>query len=112
MDQIAGRAGIQVTQQNAALARASTVFAVALPAQAGIRAQASLATGWVEFAGKVWGSLMRQRRAPHLGKRDRIHYTIRPGGEVVLTRAAASDGDDPALTPKPARARRASSQTK
>lgn len=39
------------------------------------------------------------RRALHLGKRDRIHYTIRPGGEVVLTRAAASDGDDPALAP-------------
>ena len=39
------------------------------------------------------------RRALHLGKRDRIHYTIRPGGEVVLTRATASDGDDPALAP-------------
>ena len=39
------------------------------------------------------------RRALHLGKRDRIHYTIRPDGEVVLTRAAASDGDDPALAP-------------
>ena len=39
------------------------------------------------------------RRALHLGKRDRIHYTIRPDGEVVLTRAVASDGDDPALAP-------------
>ncbi|MBV8033768.1 MAG: type II toxin-antitoxin system PrlF family antitoxin [Pelomonas sp.] len=39
------------------------------------------------------------RRALHLGKRDRIHYTIRPDGEVVLTRAAASDGNDPALAP-------------
>ena len=39
------------------------------------------------------------RRALHLGKRDRIHYTIRPDGEVVLTRAAASDSDDPALVP-------------
>ena len=39
------------------------------------------------------------RRALRLGKRDKIHYTIRPDGEVVLTRAAASDGDDPALAP-------------
>ena len=39
------------------------------------------------------------RRALQLGKRDRIHYTIRADGEVVLTRAAASDGDDPALAP-------------
>ena len=37
------------------------------------------------------------RRALRLGKRDKIHYTIRPGGEVVLTRAEASDGDDPVL---------------
>jgi antitoxin PrlF len=37
------------------------------------------------------------RRALRLGKRDKIHYTIRPGGEVVLTRATA--GDDPALGP-------------
>lgn len=37
------------------------------------------------------------RRALRLGKRDRIHYTIRPGGEVVLTRAEASGGDDPVL---------------
>ncbi|MEX2258178.1 MAG: type II toxin-antitoxin system PrlF family antitoxin [Woeseia sp.] len=36
------------------------------------------------------------RRALKLGKRDKIHYTIRPGGEVVLTRADAS-GDDPVL---------------
>jgi len=39
------------------------------------------------------------RRALHLGKRDRIQYTIRADGEVVLTRASARDGDDPALTP-------------
>ena len=39
------------------------------------------------------------RRALRLGKRDKIHYTIRPDGEVVLTRATAGDGDDPALTP-------------
>jgi antitoxin PrlF len=39
------------------------------------------------------------RRALRLGKRDKIQYTIRPDGEVVLTRAAASDGDDPALAP-------------
>ena len=37
------------------------------------------------------------RRALRLGKRDKIHYSIRPGGEVVLTRAQASDGDDPVL---------------
>ncbi|MFN3544673.1 MAG: type II toxin-antitoxin system PrlF family antitoxin [Thiobacillus sp.] len=37
------------------------------------------------------------RRALKLGKRDKIHYTIRPNGEVVLTRVEASDGDDPVL---------------
>ncbi|MGQ0709406.1 MAG: type II toxin-antitoxin system PrlF family antitoxin [Rhodoferax sp.] len=37
------------------------------------------------------------RRALSLGKRDKIHYAIRPGGEVVLTRAAVSEGDDPVL---------------
>ena len=37
------------------------------------------------------------RRALRLGKRDKIHYTIRPGGEVVLTRAKASEDDDPVL---------------
>ena len=37
------------------------------------------------------------RRALRLGKRDKIHYSIRPSGEVVLTRAEASDGDDPVL---------------
>lgn len=37
------------------------------------------------------------RRALRLGKRDKIHYTIRPGGEVVLTRAQVSEGDDPVL---------------
>jgi antitoxin PrlF len=36
------------------------------------------------------------RRALRLGKRDKIHYTIRPDGEVVLTRAGE---DDPALAP-------------
>ena len=39
------------------------------------------------------------RRALRLRKRDKIHYIIRPSGEVVLTRATASDGDDPALAP-------------
>lgn len=39
------------------------------------------------------------RRALRLGKRDKVHYTIRPDGEVVLTRAASGDGDDPALAP-------------
>lgn len=37
------------------------------------------------------------RRALRLGKRDKIHYTIRSSGEVVLTRAGASEGDDPVL---------------
>ena len=34
------------------------------------------------------------RRALQLGKRDKIHYTLRPSGDVVLTRA---EGDDPVL---------------
>lgn len=38
------------------------------------------------------------RRALQLSKRDKIHYTIRAGGEVVLTRADVSDGDDPVLS--------------
>lgn len=37
------------------------------------------------------------RRALHLGKRDKIHYTIRPDGEVVLTRASVPEDDDPVL---------------
>ena len=37
------------------------------------------------------------RRALGLGKRDKIHYAVRPGGEVVLTRAEASEDEDPAL---------------
>jgi antitoxin PrlF len=37
------------------------------------------------------------RRALRLGKRDKIHYTIRPGGEVVLTRVEATEVDDPVL---------------
>ena len=37
------------------------------------------------------------RRALGLGKRDKINYSIRPGGEVVLTRAASPGDDDPAL---------------
>ena len=37
------------------------------------------------------------RRALQLGKRDKIHYSIRPSGEMVLTRAEATDGDDPVL---------------
>lgn len=37
------------------------------------------------------------RRALKLGKRDKIQYTIRPNGEVVLTRAASSVEDDPVL---------------
>lgn len=37
------------------------------------------------------------RRALRLGKRDKLHYAIRPNGEVVLTRAAAAEGNDPVL---------------
>lgn len=37
------------------------------------------------------------RRALKLGKRDKIHYSIRPDGEVVLTRAAPVQGEDPVL---------------
>ena len=37
------------------------------------------------------------RRALQLGKRDKIHYTVRPSGEVVLTRADAANGHDPVL---------------
>ena len=38
------------------------------------------------------------RRALRLGKRDKIHYAIRPGGEVLLTRAEAANGQDPVLS--------------
>jgi len=37
------------------------------------------------------------RRALRLGKRDKIHYTIRPTGEVVLSRADAVEDADPVL---------------
>ncbi len=37
------------------------------------------------------------RRALKLGKRDKIHYTIRPGGEVVLSRVEVIEKDDPVL---------------
>ncbi len=37
------------------------------------------------------------RRALGLGKRDKIRYSIRPSGDVVLTRIEASEADDPVL---------------
>ncbi|MGK5074185.1 type II toxin-antitoxin system PrlF family antitoxin [Janthinobacterium sp. ZB1P44] len=37
------------------------------------------------------------RRALQLGKRDKIHYSVRPNGEVVMTRADSSAGNDPVL---------------
>lgn len=38
------------------------------------------------------------RRALGLGKRDKIHYSIRPSGDVVLTRVeASSEDEDPVL---------------
>lgn len=36
------------------------------------------------------------RRALRLGKGDRIRYTVRPTGEVVLTRTQSADAADPA----------------
>lgn len=35
------------------------------------------------------------RRALKLGKRDKIQYTIRTGGEVVLSRVEIAEQDDP-----------------
>jgi antitoxin PrlF len=37
------------------------------------------------------------RRALRLGKRDKIHFTIRPDGDVVLTRATKATSDDPVM---------------
>ena len=40
------------------------------------------------------------RRTLRLGKRDKIRYSIRPSGEVVLTRSTSPEGleaDDPVL---------------
>lgn len=37
------------------------------------------------------------RRALGLCKRDKIHYTIRPGGEVVLSRVEITEEHDPVL---------------
>ena len=45
---------------------------------------------------KTPGAMLNLERALRLGKRDKLHYTIRPGGEVVLTRAEVAS-DDPVL---------------
>ena len=37
------------------------------------------------------------RRSLGLGKRDKINYTIRPNGEVILSRAQSVEADDPVL---------------
>ncbi len=37
------------------------------------------------------------RRALKLGKRDKIHYSIRPDGAVLLTRATHANDEDPVL---------------
>ena len=37
------------------------------------------------------------RRALRLGKRDKIRFTIRPDGDVVLTRALQTEGEDPVM---------------
>ncbi len=37
------------------------------------------------------------RRALKLGKRDKIHYTVLPSGEVVISRTEITEKDDPVL---------------
>ncbi|MCK2043976.1 type II toxin-antitoxin system PrlF family antitoxin [Chromohalobacter sp. TMW 2.2308] len=37
------------------------------------------------------------RRALKLKRRDRIHYTVRPNGEVVLSRASDEPSQDPVM---------------
>ena len=37
------------------------------------------------------------RRVLRLGKRDKIRFTIRPDGDVVLTRAAETTSEDPVM---------------
>ena len=37
------------------------------------------------------------RRALRLGKRDKIRFTIRPDGDVVLTRAEVPTSEDPVM---------------
>ena len=37
------------------------------------------------------------RRSLGLGKRDKINYTIRPNGEVILSRAQVVEAEDPVL---------------
>lgn len=39
------------------------------------------------------------RRALKLKKRDKLHYTIRPSGEVLLSRGVDAENSDPALAP-------------
>jgi antitoxin PrlF len=38
------------------------------------------------------------RRVLGLNKRDKLHFSVRANGEVVLSRAADAEGDDPALS--------------
>jgi antitoxin PrlF len=37
------------------------------------------------------------RRTLRLGKRDKIRYTIRPDGDVVMSRVDVIEGDDPVM---------------
>jgi antitoxin PrlF len=37
------------------------------------------------------------RRALNLSKRDKLHYTLRSNGEVLLSRANTAEEDDPVL---------------
>lgn len=39
------------------------------------------------------------RRALRLEKRDKIHYLVKPTGEVVMERAPADDEEDPVFGP-------------
>lgn len=37
------------------------------------------------------------RRALQLGKRDKLHYSIQPGGSVMLSKAVPEDEEDPVV---------------
>lgn len=37
------------------------------------------------------------RRALQLGKRDKLHYAIQPGGTVLLSKAVTEDTEDPVV---------------
>lgn len=45
----------------------------------------------------AWPPPETVRRALKLGKRDKLHYTIRTDGSVLITRATPVEKDDPVL---------------